>query len=39
MLRAALAARGRLYRGDRGRLYRDAARWLGTGDVDALLAD
>jgi GT2 family glycosyltransferase len=39
MLRASLVARGRLHRGDRGRLYRDAARWLGSGDVDALLAD
>ena len=33
-----LLARGRLYRGERGRLYREAARWLGSGDVDALLA-
>jgi GT2 family glycosyltransferase len=39
MLRASLVVRGRLHRGDRGRLYRDAARWLGCGDVDALLAD
>jgi len=38
MLRAALAARGRLYRGARGRLYRDAARWLGAGDAAALPA-
>jgi GT2 family glycosyltransferase len=38
LLRASLAARGRLYRGERGRLYRDAAAWLGSGDVEALLA-
>ena len=38
MLRASLLARGRLHRGERGRLYRDAARWLASGDVDALLA-
>ena len=37
MLRASLAVRGRLYRGDRGRLYRDAAAWLGSGDVESLL--
>ena len=37
MLRAALAVRGRLYRGERGRLYRDAAAWLGSGDVESLL--
>jgi GT2 family glycosyltransferase len=39
LLRASLLARGRVHRGERGRLYRDAARWLGSGDVDALLAD
>ena len=39
MLRASLAVRGRLYRGERGRLYRDAAAWLGSGDVEALLAE
>ena len=39
MLRAALTVRGRAYRGERGRLYRDAARWLGSGDVEALLAE
>ncbi len=38
MLRASLAVRGRLYRGERGRLYRDAAAWLGSGDVESLLA-
>ncbi len=29
---------GRLYRGQRARLYREVAAWLGSGDVDALLA-
>jgi hypothetical protein len=29
--------RGRLFRGERGALYRDAAAWLGSGDVEALL--
>ncbi len=38
LLRASLVARGRLYRGERGRLYREAASWLGSGDVEALLA-
>lgn len=38
LLRAALLVRGRLYRGERGRLYRDAAAWLGSGDVETLLA-
>ena len=38
LLRASLLARGRLYRGERGRHYREAASWLGSGDVDALLA-
>ena len=38
MLRGSLAIRGRLYRGERGRMYRDAAAWLGSGDVEALLA-
>ena len=38
MLRASLVVRGRLYRGERGRMYREAARWLGSGDVEALLA-
>ena len=37
LLRASLLARGRLYRGERGRLYREAASWLGSGDVEALL--
>jgi N-acetylglucosaminyl-diphospho-decaprenol L-rhamnosyltransferase len=38
VMRAALVARGRLYRGERGALYRAAALWLGSGDVEALLA-
>ena len=38
VMRAALVARGRLYRGERGALYRATARWLGSGDVEALLA-
>ena len=37
LLQASLAVRGRLYRGERGRLYRDAAAWLGSGDVESLL--
>ena len=37
LLRAALVLRGRLHRGERGRHYRDAAAWLGSGDVDHLL--
>ena len=37
MLRASLAVRGRLYGGERGRSYRDAAAWLGSGDVESLL--
>jgi GT2 family glycosyltransferase len=39
LLRGALVARGALFRGRRGAAYRDAARWLGSGDVEALLAD
>ncbi len=38
MLRASLVVRGRIHGGERGRLYRDAASWLGSGDVEALLA-
>jgi GT2 family glycosyltransferase len=38
LLRASLVVRGRLHRGERARLYRDAAAWLGSGDVDGLLA-
>ena len=31
--------RGTIHRGERGRMYREAARWLGSGGVDALLAE
>ena len=37
LLRVALRLRGALYRGERGAQYRDAARWLGSGDVPRLL--
>jgi N-acetylglucosaminyl-diphospho-decaprenol L-rhamnosyltransferase len=37
LLRVALALRGRLFRGERGLVYRDAATWLGSGDVLHLL--
>jgi GT2 family glycosyltransferase len=37
LLRVALAVRGALYRGERGAQYRDAAQWLGSGDVPQLL--
>ncbi len=37
LLRVALVARGRLFRGERGLMYRDAATWLGSGDVPRLL--
>jgi N-acetylglucosaminyl-diphospho-decaprenol L-rhamnosyltransferase len=32
-----LRLRGLMFRGERGRAYRDAARWLGSGNVGALL--
>ena len=38
LLRASLIVRGRLYSGQRAMLYREVAAWLGSGDVDALLA-
>jgi GT2 family glycosyltransferase len=38
LLRASLALRGVLYGGERGRVYRDAARWLGSGPAGSLLA-
>jgi GT2 family glycosyltransferase len=38
LLRASLVVRGRLYRGERGRLYREVAAWLGSGDVESLIA-
>jgi N-acetylglucosaminyl-diphospho-decaprenol L-rhamnosyltransferase len=37
LLRAALRLRGLLFRGARGRMYRDAAAWLGSGRVAELL--
>jgi N-acetylglucosaminyl-diphospho-decaprenol L-rhamnosyltransferase len=37
LLRAALLARAILFRGERGRMYRDAAAWLGSGAVPELL--
>ena len=36
LLRGSLAMRGRLVRGERGAMYRDGARWLGSGDVRSL---
>jgi GT2 family glycosyltransferase len=38
LMRASLLLRGLLFRGDRGRAYRGAARWLGSGSVEELLA-
>jgi hypothetical protein len=38
LLRASLVVRGRLHRGERARLYQEAADWLGSGDVDGLLS-
>ncbi|HVM68437.1 MAG TPA: glycosyltransferase family 2 protein [Gaiellaceae bacterium] len=37
LLRAALLVRGALFRGERGRMYRDVAAWLGSGHVAELL--
>lgn len=37
LFRASLAVRGTLTRGSRGAMYRDGARWLGTGDVRSLI--
>jgi len=37
LLLAGTRLRSVLYRGERGRTYRDAARWLGSGDVATLL--
>jgi len=37
VLRAALVLRGRLFSGERGKMYRDAAAWLASGDVPTLL--
>ena len=38
LLRASLLLRGRVYRGDRGRLYREVAAWLGSADAESLIA-
>jgi N-acetylglucosaminyl-diphospho-decaprenol L-rhamnosyltransferase len=38
MLHRALVLRGRIVRGERGAMYRDAATWIASGDVVALLA-
>lgn len=38
LLRAALRLRGLVFRGERGRMYREAAAWLGSGRVPELLA-
>jgi hypothetical protein len=32
-----LRLRGLMFRGERGRAYRDTARWLGSGNVTTLL--
>ncbi len=37
LLRAALVLRGKVVRGDKGAMYSDAARWIGTGDVRSLI--
>jgi N-acetylglucosaminyl-diphospho-decaprenol L-rhamnosyltransferase len=37
LLRGALVVRGVLFRGERGRMYREAAVWLGSGPVPELL--
>ena len=37
LLRAALLLRGTLFRGERGRMYRDAAAWLASATVPELL--
>jgi GT2 family glycosyltransferase len=38
LLRASLLLRGRLFPGERGAQYRDTGVWLGSGDVETLLA-
>jgi GT2 family glycosyltransferase len=38
LLLLSLRLRGRLFRGERGRMYRDAADWLASGTVPELLA-
>ena len=37
VLLAALRLRGVVFRGDRGRTYRDGAAWLASGDAGALV--
>jgi hypothetical protein len=37
LLRLALRLRGRVFRDERGRMYREAAEWLGSGRVPELL--
>ena len=37
LLRASLTLRGRVVQGPQGETYRDAARWLGTGDARSLI--
>ena len=37
LLLVALRLRGRLFRGERGQVYREAAEWLASGDVAVLL--
>ncbi len=37
LLLAALRVRGILFRGERGRMYRDAARWLASGSAASLI--
>ena len=37
LLRTATVIRGRIVRGEKGAMYRDAARWLRTGDVRSLI--
>jgi GT2 family glycosyltransferase len=37
MLHRALRLRGRVVRGEKGAMYRDAARWIGSGDVPSLI--
>jgi GT2 family glycosyltransferase len=38
LLRVSLLLRGAAFRGERGRDYRETARWLGSGSVPELLA-
>lgn len=38
LLRVSLRLRGAVFRGERGRMYREAADWLGSGSVSDLLA-